>query len=160
MTADDLEDELLLAKHKQLVDLGSTAHPVFAELLEETADPVGVSRLLGMFVEGQGDKRIAKEAIRKLLARPRPSDPRMEIITLVLPALAKVGDSKDATSIVHLLDDPEKNVRLAAIRALGEIGGRDVLLKLDAKKDDKAIKDDTRTQTAIEEARRKIQKRL
>lgn len=121
MALDDMEDDAAIAQWKSLIALGDSAYPVLAELLEERKDAVGVARILGIFVEGKGDKRVAVNATKKLLRRA-PAETDASVRIEAVNALAQIATTNDASAFVPLMADPSEAVRVNVMRALSKLG--------------------------------------
>lgn len=130
MELDDFEDESDLAQRQKIIELGSSAYPVLVELLDETKEAVPVSRILGVFVEGKGDKQIAIEATKKLLKRNQ-GDSSPEIRISAVNTLAKIGSTSDASALIPFIGDSSEFVRVNVMRALSKMGGTNELIHIE-----------------------------
>lgn len=161
MTLDDLEDEGAIAKWRQIIALGSDAHPALAELLEDAQEPVAISRILAVFVESEGDKSVAVKATKDLLARSK-GDKKEKVRTrsFAADALGKIGKADDGRSLYPLLADSNERVRINAIRALAQLGDQHTLERIEnflADKQAKLSKEDQEKDYSVREARKAIE---
>lgn len=116
------------AYYDALIAMGDTSRPFIEEMVEDENSLLvcsGVALLREMGGDG------AKELVTSALAHP---DPRVRKEALL--ALAKLGDDESGTLVVGFLDDPERDVRVAAATAAGalKVGRalRPLLERLDA----------------------------
>jgi hypothetical protein len=130
MSLDDMEDTLALAQRQIIVELGPTVHPALIELLDEIDDTVAISKILGIFVDGKGDKKLAVEATKCLLQR-KDINRNEKLRILVVNTLSKIGNAQDAEAIIPLIEDSSEFVRVNALRALSKLGGTNELFRLE-----------------------------
>jgi HEAT repeat protein len=122
-TGPDMMDDTIMANYKQLVDLGPAAYHALSELLDESEDPIIISRIFSVFVESQGDKTNAVSAIKKTLERFSGQEKEnIKIQVAALDALGSIGSTKDSAVLYKLIDSENERVRINAMRAIGRIG--------------------------------------
>lgn len=120
----DMLGQRLVENYQQLVSLGTNAHPALAEILDETSDPIVISRILGVFIESEGDKGVAIAATRKLLAKyqGRQNSDADDVKVAASTCLGQIGKPEDIYSLIPLLDDGDEGVRINALRAIAKLG--------------------------------------
>ena len=159
MALDDLEDESALAQQQRILELGSSAYPVLAELLDETEEAVAIGRILGVFVEGKGDKQIAIGATKKLLGR-NPDKSSAEIRILAVITLAKIGNPKDVDAMIPLIGDSSEFVRVNVMRALSRLGNTNELSHIEqylALREAQTSKDDLQKDLSFHEGQMAVE---
>ena len=121
----DMLDEREIERYQEIVDMGAEAHPALREIMKESDDPFLISRILGIFARSAGDKTVAIEAIRELLARDELPDNFATIVVRTTSAevLGLIGRTGDAVIVYPLLVDNSERVRVYAVRAIARIGG-------------------------------------
>ncbi len=120
----DMLDRRDVANYQQLLLLGTNAHPALAEILDETSDPIVISRILAVFAEAQGDKGVPIAATRKLLVKYQGKQNRDadDVKIAASTCLGRIGKPEEINSLIPLLDDGDEGVRINALRAIAKLG--------------------------------------
>ena len=132
-TGPDMIDDSAMSNYTKLVALGPDAYPALSDLLDETEDPIVISRIFAVFVKSKGDKTNAVSAIIKTLERfPGAEQTSITIQIVALDALGSIGSTNDITVVHKLIDSNSERVRINALRAAGRIGNASSIERLES----------------------------
>lgn len=120
----DMLDFNEIAKYQALVSLGEQAHPILADYLDEITDPILISRILAVFVEGSGDKSFARLTVKKLLSQHHGLQTKAsnDIKVAAITCIGRIANPDDTEAILPFLDDANESVRINTIRTISKIG--------------------------------------
>lgn len=117
----------------RVMELGEAAYPSFCNRLlsmDVHKDPAAIefANILIGLAESKGDKTLPLETIRQLAAiHSGNSKIEKTLRWHIVQALGKIGDPQDVAYLLNLLKDPDYLIQATSVRALGQLGGRDVL---------------------------------
>jgi len=150
----DLEER---NRYLALLDMGSEVHPLLREILNEVDDPIIITRILSVFAESKGDKSVALESLTELLSSNRELDNQIKITASNV--LGEIGDAQHSQLLYPLIEDNDERVRIFALRAVSNIGGRNAIqyIKLMiADRKSRMSEDNYLRDTTIQEAERAV----
>lgn len=112
-----------LHRYNKLRKMGAEAHTALSKELLSTNDEYRIGLIVGLMVEGEGDKKIALDAVRKLGDR-RLGDTEKDIkvrLTVIL-ALGKIGTAEDLGYLENELNAPLDAIQINSVRSMALIG--------------------------------------
>jgi HEAT repeat protein len=120
----DTIDNTSAANLQRLVAMGEKAYPALAKELLRTTNPTIAGRIISIFSESEGDKKIPRGALRKFLTERKSAfGDKGRIQMMAANGLARIGEREDGALLQEMLREEPAPVKIAALRALAEIGG-------------------------------------
>ena len=122
----DTIDNTDAERYQRLLAMGEKAYPALARELLRTTDATIAGRIISIFSESRGNKKVPRAALRQFI-RERISvfGDRARVKMMVANGLGKFGEREDAALLQEMLSDESAPVKIRALRGLSKIGGPD-----------------------------------
>jgi len=129
----DMMDVRTVVIHQRAINSGAALHPFLAEVLKREQSFLAEARILSIFIKSTGNKTVALEATRELLARNQgKGKDEARTRASVARTFGKIGAPNDRELLYPLLSDSNLPVRVNAAKALGCLGDESDIGKLSA----------------------------